>query len=294
MRKVKPSLTSPRHQKSIPPLASFNSRLRTHPFRLLPLSPDATSSIFHEVDAATWYTVSTRDFGKLGAGLGESAVSWQFGRHLLDKYPVSCRVSVGTLLRTYTVVLNALHNKHVLTYVRLYIYLITKPFLHQRTLCLVNCLLHCLLSAVFSKQLSMIMYPIFTCIPNVKSSPLKYVLPYICMYVCGSLTTLHVHCLLCFQNNENAADPIIAGILIVVFEKISYYFVRVQYRMQVRLLMMGCPVNLDTVEWTQYSYHQLDLKYRSVCVCVCVCVCTYVHTYEYLRTYVCILHCLLI
>ena len=101
MRKVKPSLTSPRHQKSIPPLASFNSRLRTHPFRLLPLSPDATSSIFHEVDAATWYTVSTRDFGKLGAGLGESAVSWQFGRHLLDKYPVSCRVSVGTLLLMY-------------------------------------------------------------------------------------------------------------------------------------------------------------------------------------------------
>ena len=101
MRKVKPSLTSPQHQKSIPPLASFNSRSRTHPFRLLPLSPDATSSIFHEVDAATWYKVSTRDFGKLGAGLGESAVSWQFGRHLLDKYPVSCRVSVGTLLRTY-------------------------------------------------------------------------------------------------------------------------------------------------------------------------------------------------
>ena len=86
------SPTSPPHQKSIPPLASFNSHLRTHPFRLLPLSPDATSSIFHEVDAATWYTVSTRDFGKLGAGLGESALSWQFGRHLLDKYPVSCGV----------------------------------------------------------------------------------------------------------------------------------------------------------------------------------------------------------
>ena len=64
--------------------------------------------------------------------------------------------------------------------------------------------------------------------------------------------------------------------------------------------MMGCLVNLDTVEWTQYSYPQLDLKYRCVCVCVCVCGCvgvwvwvcgcvrgcTYVHTYEYLSTYV--------
>ena len=184
MRKVKPSLTSPRHQKSIPPLASFNSRLRTHPFRLLPLSPDATSSIFHEVDAATWYTVSTRDFGKLGAGLGESAVSWQFGRHLLDKYPVSCRVSVGTLLRTYMVVLNALHNKHICMYIRMYV-CITKPFLHQRTLCLVNRLLHCALSAVFLKQLSMKMQltlflPVFL---NIKSSPLKCVLTCVCTYV---------------------------------------------------------------------------------------------------------------
>ena len=52
--------------------------------------------------------------------------------------------------------------------------------------------------------------------------------------------------------------------------------------------MKGCLVNLDTVEWTQYSYPQLDLKYRCVCVCVgvWVCGCTYVHTYEYLRTYV--------
>ena len=89
MRRVKPDLTSPRRQKSLSQQTSFNPRVRTHPLNLLPLSPDATSSIFHEVDAATWYTVSTRDFGKLGTGMGESAISWQFGRHLLDKPPVS-------------------------------------------------------------------------------------------------------------------------------------------------------------------------------------------------------------
>jgi hypothetical protein len=87
MRRVKPDLTSPRRQKSLSQQTSFNPRVRTHPLNLLPLSPDATSSIFHEVDAATWYTVSTRDFGKLGTGMGESAISWQFGRHLLDKPP---------------------------------------------------------------------------------------------------------------------------------------------------------------------------------------------------------------
>ena len=65
----------------------------------------------------------------------------------------------------------------------------------------------------------------------------------------------------------------------------THCFFVFQCRMQARSLMMGCLVNLATVEWTQYSYPQLDLKYRCVWVCVWVYLCTYIRMNIYVRMY---------
>ena len=92
-----------------------------------------------------------------------------------------------------------------------------------------------------------------------------------------------VHCIFKATFNENAADPIITCILIVVFEKISYYFIHV-------LIQNASQVTYDGLSgqpgYSGVDTVQLPPVRPKIQVCVCVCVCV--------LTYVCIIHCLLI
>ena len=132
------------------------------------------------------------------------------------------------------VVLNALHNKHICTYVHTYVCLYNKA------------------------------------IPTSKDAVFGKLFPALCTVRCVS---------------KRLSMIILLTLLFPVFLlQWTHCFFVFQCRMQVRSLMMGCLVNLATVEWTQYSYPQLDLKYRcvgvgvgvGVDVCVWVYLCTYV------------------